>query len=107
MEELKHIKNIESGTVNSVNYLDTGCTGTTVCFEPWSNPYLIDTIVLEKSIELVYRQDAQFSYATLGYEPQTDIKIFKIIYSCKKGKWHKSKPIKGSYISAEDETYEF
>ncbi len=106
MKELKHIKNIESGTVDCMNYLDTGCTGTTAGFNPWSNPYLIDTIVNQDSIELIYRQDAQFSYTT-GQESHTDIKIFKIIYSCKKGKWHKSERIEGSYISASDETYEF
>ena len=109
MGELKHIKNIESGTItiDSVNYLDTGITAASTDFEPWGHPYLIDTTVNQKSIELVYRQDAQFTYTTLGYKPEPDIKIFKIIYSCKKGKWHKSKPITGSHVSAQDETYEF
>ncbi len=104
MDELKHIKNIESGTVNSVNYIDTGISTGTACFDPWSEPYLIDTIVDKGCIELIYRQDSTITYV-INIEPY--IKIFKVIYSCKNGKWHESKRIEGSYISARDETYEF
>ncbi len=94
-------------TVNTLNYIQTeDCTGTAM-LDPWGDPYLIDTIVNNKSIELVYRQDSQFTYTTIGIDLDPDIKIFKVIYSCKKGKWHKSEKIKGQYISASDETYEF
>ena len=110
MKELKHIKNIESGTatIPNINFLQTDdCTSGTMSWNPWSYPSLIDTIVRQESIELVYRQDENIiATTTFDFNPPR-IKIFKVIYSCKKGKWHKSERIEGSYISASDETYEF
>lgn len=98
--------NIESDTITTdgTNFLQTGSI---TSWDPCGEPYLIDTIVNKDSIELVYRQDSNITYATSGHQPEPDIKIFKIVYSCKKGKWHESERIEGEYISAEDETYEF
>ena len=87
------------------NILNTD-NSTTTTFDRWSEPYLIDTIVLGDSIELIYRQDSNVTY-TVNWRPLTDVKIYKIVFSCKKGKWHVSDNIEGRYISAIEETYEF
>jgi len=68
----------------------------------WNESRLIDTLVFDDRIELVYKQSS-----VLVTRPLIPPKIFKVVYSCKKGKWHQSEKIEGSYRSASDETYEF
>lgn len=80
--------------------------GTTTSFDRWGKPYLIDTVVLEDSIELIYRQDSNLTY-TVNWQIHEDVKIYKIVFSCKNGKWHVSDNIEGKYIHARGETYEF
>lgn len=88
------------------NLIFTGTLSTTdFNFNEWSFPVLIKTEVYEDRIELIYKQEPNFTY-TVGYSIP-DPKIFKIIYSCKNGKWHVSEKIEGKYILAIDETYEF
>ncbi len=91
----------------SNNYLRTGDDTRTINFSKWGDPYLIYTIVNKKSIELIYRQDDNITYTNIYDVNPPRIKIYKIIYSCKRGKWHESEKIEGQYISPQDETYEF
>lgn len=93
-----------------MDYAHTDLDHTTALnFEEWSSPILINTVVYEDRIELIYKQEPNFTWTISGYilSPQPDPKIFKIVYSCKNGKWHESDKIEGEYISARDETYEF
>ena len=61
-------------------------------------PELKDTIVKDDSIELIYKETP---YA--GPRPS----VFKIVYSCKDGKWHQSEKIYGQIIPAAKEKYKF
>lgn len=66
-------------------------------------PYLVDTIVKDDCIELIYKQMSNYSN-NWGELP---IIVFKIIYSCKDGKWDVSERIYGKIIKATKESYEF
>lgn len=79
-------------------------TGTTATWRPWSDPSLVKTIVNEDSIELVYKQ---YSMVSTGFHGDFPSRVYKVICSCKDGKWHKSDPIEGEIISAVEEGYQF
>lgn len=63
--------------------------------------FLIDTIVKENSIELVYKEVSIWN--------GLDKRVYKIVYSCLDGKWHKSDRIYGEIIPEQviEETYKF
>ena len=85
--------------------MNNGIT-TTSGFNMWNDPTLIKTEEVGESIELIYKQTANFCYTTY---PATspNPRVFKIIFSCKNGKWNKSEPIYGEIVPATDEYYEF
>lgn len=63
------------------------------------NPFY-GTIVNKDSIEVVYGEK---NYCLRGY-----LSVYKIIYSCKDGQWHKSEPIYAKILpKREKEGYEF
>jgi len=70
----------------------------------WDNPDLIETIVVGDTIELVY---SQIRLIQCWPETTPNKRVFKVIYSCKDGKWHKSDPIYGEIVPASEESYEF
>ena len=74
-------------------------------YSDFGEPFLVDTIINEKSIELIYKENSNYAYFT--YPPMVDQRVFKIIFSCKNGKWHKSERIYGEIIPASDETFIF
>lgn len=67
---------------------------------------LFQIVEKENSIELVYKQTSMFQSTTYPSKPPEQ-RIFKIIFSCKDGVWHKSKPIFGKVVPAQEETYKF
>ena len=72
----------------------------------WGTPIFIEAKEVGESIEFLYRQIS--NCVTLQYpSPPPSERVFKIVYSCKKGKWHKSEPIYGKIIPAQEEYYEF
>lgn len=83
-----------SGTISPESY----CTSCTVSLY---DSFLIDTIVKENSIELVYKEVSIWN--------GLDNRIYKIVYSCLDGKWHKSDRIYGEIIPKQviEETYKF
>ena len=88
-----------------MNTLTGSTTGTSI-FDQWSLGTLIKTEEVGESIEFIYRQSPMFSYTT--YPPtQPPDRVYKIVFSCKDGKWNKSEPIYGQIIPATDEDYEF
>jgi hypothetical protein len=89
--------NTASGAMTSVTM--NGTTG----MNQWANPQLVQTIELQESIELVYKQDSLMSN-NWGSLPS---RVYKIVFSCIDGKWNKSEPIIGQIMSAQDEHYEF
>lgn len=98
---------MESNTKGHYSGVGTGTalqtlTGTT-SFNEWSNPQLMQTIELQDCIELVYKQNPLMGN-NWGSFPS---RVYKIVFSCIDGKWHKSEPIFGEIISPKDESYEF
>ena len=83
-----------SGTISPESY----CTSCTVSLY---DSFLIDTIVKENSIELVYKEVSIWN--------GLDNRVYKIVYSCLDGKWHKSDRIYGEIIPKQviEETYKF
>lgn len=83
-----------SGTISPESY----CTSCTVSLY---DSFLIDTIVKENSIELVYKEVSIWN--------GLDKRVYKIVYSCLDGKWHKSDRIYGEIIPEQviEETYKF
>ena len=89
-------------TIISAISTDSNSTETVNLDYLWNDPYLIDTIVNEDSVELIYRQSCKFQMYPMS-EPD---KIFKIICSCQKGRWHKER-VEGTIIPKSDEHYVF
>ena len=83
-----------SGTISPESY----CTSCTVSLY---DSFLIDTIVKENSIELVYKEVSIWN--------GLDNRVYKIVYSCLDGKWYKSDRIYGEIIPKQviEETYKF
>ena len=69
----------------------------------WSNPELIETNVLDSSVELIYKQ----VYLVSNSWQTPSRRALKIIFSCIDGKWNKSEPVYGEIISAQEEYYTF
>ena len=82
----------------SVTSTESYCTSCTVSLY---DSFLIDTIVKENSIELVYKEVSIWN--------GLDSRVYKIVYSCLDGKWHKSDRIYGELIPEQviEETYKF
>lgn len=77
-------------------------------FENWSTPERVDVIDTGNSIEMVYVQYSICSVWAGSHHPIPSSKrVFKIVYSCKNGQWHKSDPIYGTIVPAQKEYYEF
>ena len=72
-------------------------------FLTYGNPRIIDTIINEDSIELVYIEELIVGRSWTSPERR----VYKVVFSCKDGKWHKSEPIYGDIIPQQEERYEF
>lgn len=75
----------------------------TACIYSWDEPILIKTEEVGETIEFIYKQTSRI-YVGL-FSPKE--RVFKVVYSCKDGKWNKSKPIYGKIIPATEEQYDF
>ena len=86
--------------------MDSGTT--TAAYDLWGMPYLIETNEYADRLELVYKQTSIVTFCNFDYmnnEPEE--RIFKIVFSCKKGKWNKSEPIYGKIVPKQSEHFEF
>ena len=82
-------------------------TGTsTTNFNQWNEPTFIKAIEVGETIEFIYKQTLMISYTVYPSRPIGE-RVFKIVFSCKDGKWNKSEPIYGTIIPAIDEDYDF
>lgn len=100
----------ETGKVDfstSNSYCGNGNTSTTtrICDSDWSVNFISAKEVGE-TIEFLYKEISNVSYSILPPRPPEQ-RVFKIIFSCKDGKWHKSEKIYGEIIPASDEEYIF
>jgi hypothetical protein len=82
----------------------TSPNGTDTTFNDylWNDPILVDTIVKDDSVELVYRQMAKLQ----GYPFYEQDRVYKIICSCKDGQWHEER-VEGVIVPKSDEHYIF
>ena len=86
--------------------LNTGGDGTTVNWNQWGYPTRVDVIETNESIEFIYKEVSQIIY-TIYPSPPLEERVFKIIFSCKDGKWNRSDRIYGEIITSSEESYEF
>ena len=93
---------IISGSGNSVGHiggLNSSITSSTYHL-PIPLPELVLTIINDDCIECVFKQNNH-------KWPNEGDSVFKVIFSCKEGKWHKSEPIFGLIIPASKEEFYF
>lgn len=90
---------------NQSQSLDLSSTGST-CMDTWFDPIRIQVIEHYDSIEFVYKETSMITL-TIHPSPPPEVRVFKIVFSCKKGKWHKSERIYGEIVESTDEYYEF
>lgn len=94
------------GNTNTHFHLGFGGSSDTTSFGLWGTPYLIETREVGESIEMIYKQVSNMSI-TIYPPPPPQVRVFKIVYSCKDGKWHKSEPIFGRIVPPTEEQYDF
>ncbi len=81
-------------------------TGTTSFLNIWSEPKRVRVNEAANSIEMIYKQTSMIS-STGCFSSPPEVRVFKIVYRCVKGKWNKSEPKFGKIVAAQDEYYEF
>ena len=67
---------------------------------------LLSTTEVGETIEMLYKETINTIYLTFPSIPVPP-KVYKIIYSCKDGKWNKSEKIYGEIVPRQGETYKF
>ncbi len=93
-------------TANSISTVGIGGSSGTAVYHPWGYPEFIKAQEVGKTVEFLYKETSTVSYLT--YPPcRPDQRVFKIVFSCKEGKWHKSEPIYGTIVPPSDEYYDF
>ena len=80
--------------------------GTTAFFNHWQNAQRVSVHEVGDTIEMVYIEVSNVTLAVYPPRPPAR-RVYKVIYSCKDGKWNKSEKIYGEIIPAQDEQYEF
>ena len=88
--------------------MDYNLTTTTVTtkIDMYSTPVFIKVEEVGETIEFIYKETCMITY-TVYPSPPPEKRVFKIVYSCKDGKWNKSDRIYGTITPAQEETYEF
>lgn len=84
-----------------------GTTSATTGINQWGYETFVEAKEVDQTIEFIYKQEKLITYTGIYYGPSPTVRIFKIVYSCKDGKWNKSEPIYGKIIPASDESYSF
>ncbi len=98
------------GTISGISYLTSdanslkinGGNSVTIATDNFIKWELIDTIVKDTCIELVYKGNS-----TIFYSFPLQPKIKKMIYGVKDGKFGLIKEVEGRYIPATEESYSF
>ena len=92
---------------NTHGITETDGTISDINMASYSAPEMVYVIEKSDCIEIVYKQTALTSF-TVGwdYKPPEE-RVFKIVFSCKNGKWHKSDRIYGEIVPAKEEQYVF
>lgn len=80
--------------------------GTTGLDSLWSWPERLDVLEFEDRIEMIFKETSMIT-STIWPSLPPATRVFKIVFSCKDGKWHKSNRIYGKIIPSQEERYEF
>ncbi len=81
---------------------------TTSNFNEWGFPTRVAVNEYEDRIEMLYKQQRQIvNHSFLPNAHIEDERVYKIVFSVKDGKLHKSEPIYGKIVPAHHEFYEF
>lgn len=67
---------------------------------------ILSTREVGETIEMVYKEVSNVNYLVYPSLPIPP-KVYKVVYSCKEGKWDKSEKIYGKIIPAQEESYKF
>lgn len=109
--ESKTDEKVLSGTCTTAGCvsMDLGMNGTvTTDVYQWSHPERVEVNEYGDRIEIIYKQTSMFTYTTFhSPAPSPEVRVFKIVFSCKDGKWHKSEPVFGQIIPKQKEWYQF
>jgi len=99
---------INGSSSSSSGYIDLNQLNSTTStsYDNWGTPVRVEVNEVGETIEMIYKQTSNIVYSTWPVSRPED-RVFKIVYSCKDGKWHKSNPIYGKIIPAQAEYYEF
>jgi hypothetical protein len=104
LEGSAFITNANTGD-GTINWNTTGVN--TSYLNLYNQPVLKETREVGETIEMIYEEESIATY-TPSYGSWVNPKnVFKIVFSCKDGKWHKSERIYGKIIPAQSEYYEF
>jgi hypothetical protein len=108
-KEITGTNTISVGTSNiSGIFPDNGMwsTGTVAYLNTYGNPERVSVEEVGDTIEMIF---IEIPIVTLAVYPprQPTRQVYKIVYSCKDGKWDKSEKIYGEIIPFKDEEYEF
>ncbi len=71
----------------------------------WNLPERLEVNEIGDTIEMIYKETSMVTF-TVYPSPPPQERIFKIVYSCKDGKWNKSERIYGREVK-ERSYYEF
>ena len=82
-------------------------TGSGTCtYGLWGAPAKVEINEYTDRIEIVYKQ-ASMATLTSYLSPAPIQRVYKVVFSCKEGKWNKSEPIIGKIIPSQGEYYVF
>ena len=85
-----------SATCNSISDPSLS-TSSTTSINQWSEPTLVETNMLQDSIEIIYEEVSNMVLSIYPSRPP-EKRHFKIVFSCVDGKWNKSERIYGKKI---------
>ncbi len=71
----------------------------------WSLPVRVAVNEFHDRIEFIYKQTYMLSTG-MRWQPASE-RVYKIVFSCVDGKWHKSEIIFGEIVPATEEQYTF
>lgn len=102
LTEISH--NIQLGGYDQ----NTVITTSTSASYDWCVPVLLDTIITEKGVEQIFRQESTMTYTVFyGTGSIPSPRIYKNVYRIVKGKLKLTETIEGKYIPQQEESYEF
>ena len=88
------------------DWYSTNLGSTSSTANMWSSPHRVAVIEYADRIEFIYKETSQLQLAI--YPPWKPAeRVFKVVYSCVDGAWHKSERTYGTIKPAQEEYYEF